>query len=264
MIREIAQVGKLGNDALIRRFSHEERLDVAKRISTLILEKYGESVLAVCVIGSVAKKLERPYSDLEMICVLRDGVDVQSKLYMYRGLVVDIGYAQESSFLKDARELGFDWPLVADQFRNRIVLFERDRWFGRLEDAVAQNDKADIGERLRIAATVLTESLASVRNARFKEDPWDLRTRAFYMAWDAARLVFLLNRRYVLTTSWVWKQALECPVKPDNFAEMLQVLLGMKTAGTDGMVRTAERLHQEMMQIMGSRGISIEVEDLYV
>ncbi len=254
----------LGDEALIRRVSHEERLEAARQISTLILGKYGESVLAVFVVGSVAKKLERPYSDVELICVLRDGVEVPSKLYVYKGLVVDIGYAQESSFLKDAREMGFDWPLVADQYRNRIVLFEREHWLGRLEEAVAQNDKTDMSERLRIAAIALTESLASVHNARFKEDPWDLRTRAFYMAWDAARLVYLLNRRYVLTTSWLWKQALECPVKPDNFAEMVQTLVGMKTADADEVVKAAERLYEEMMKIVSSRRVSIEVEDLHV
>ncbi len=230
----------------------------------MILESYRESVLAVFVVGSVAKKLERPYSDVEMICVLRDGVEVPSKLYMYKGLVVDIGYAQESSFLKDAREMGFDWPIVADQFRNRIVLFERDRWLGKLEEAVSQNDKADISERLRIAAIALTESLASVRNARIKDDPWDLRTRAFYMAWDAARVIYLLNRRYVLTTSWLWKQAIECPVKPDNFAEMVQILLAMKPADADKVMQAAERLHEDMMKIVASRRVSIEVENLYV
>ena len=252
------------DDVLIRKVTHQERLDLASQISTLILEKYGESVLAVFLIGSVAKKLERPYSDLELICVLRDGVEIPSKLYVYKGLMVDIGYEQESSFLKSAREMGFDWPMVADQFRNRIVLFERDHWVGKLEEAVAQNDKTDVSDRLRIAATVMTESLGSVRNARFKEDPWDLRTRAFFMAWDVARVVYLLNRRYVLTTSWVWKQALECPVKPDNFAELVQILLGIKAADPDGIVQAAERLHEETMKIVNSRGVAIEIEDLHV
>jgi kanamycin nucleotidyltransferase len=249
---------------LIRKVSHEERLDVARQISTLILEKYGESVLAVFVIGSVAKKLERPYSDLEMICVVRDGVEVLSKKYVYKGLVIDFDYPQESSFLKEARETRLEWPLAADQFRNRIVLFERDGWFERLDEAVAQNDRTDMAEPLRVAAVALSEGLASVRNARLKEDPWDLRTRAFYMAWDAARVVFVLNGRYVLTTSWLWKQALECPVKPDNFAEMVQILLGMKMADADEVVQAAERLYEEMMKIVSSRRVSIEVEDLYV
>ena len=247
---------------MIRKVSHEERLDIARQISTLILKKYGESVLVVCVIGSVAKKLERPYSDLEMICVLKDGVEVPITFYVYRGLVVEIAYPQESAFLKDAREMSLEWPLVADQFRNRIVLFERDGWLERLEEAVAQNDKTGMAEPLRIAAIAITEGLGSIRNAQFKADPWDLRERAFYMAWDAARLVFMLNRRYVLTTSWLWRQALECPVKPDDFAEMVQTLLGMKAAGTDEVVHAAERLYKELMEMVSSKGVSIEVDQL--
>src|SRR5947209_9988017 len=72
----------------------------------------------------------------------------------------------------------------------------------KLEKAVAENDRADFTEELRWAAETVTESLAAVRNAHLKRDQRDLRTRAFYMAWDTARVVFLYNRRYVLTTSW--------------------------------------------------------------
>jgi hypothetical protein len=39
----------------------------------------------------------------------------------------------------------------ADQYRNRIVVFERDNWLKKLEEAVAENDRADFVEELRWA-----------------------------------------------------------------------------------------------------------------
>ncbi len=247
-----------------RKVSHEERLDVARQISALILEKYQESVLVVCVSGSVAKRLDRPYSDLEILCVVSDGLEIAHKHYLYNGLLVEIDYPQESNFLKAAREMGWDWPIQADQYRNRIVLFERKGWLAKVDEAVAQNERADLTEPVRYATLAIMESLDAVRNAHLKGDPWDLRTRAFYLAWDIARVVFLFNRKYVLTTSWFWKQALECPVKPDDFGELVQSLLGMKATGPDEVVRTAELLCQEVMKIVNSRKISIEAENLSV
>ncbi len=247
-----------------RKVSHEERLDVARQISDLLLEKYQGSVLAVCVSGSVAKQLDRPYSDLEILCVVSDGLEIAHKYYVYNGLLVEIDYPQESNFLKAAREVGWDWPIQADQYRNRIVLFERNGWLGKLVEAVAENDKADLKEALRTAMIAVIESLDAVRNAHLKVDLWDMRTRSFYMAWDVAKVVFLLNRRWVLTTSWFWKQTLECPVKPDDFRELVQTLMGMTTAAPEEVMWAAERLCEEIMGLVGSRKIFVETEKLSV
>src|SRR5216683_355550 len=182
----------------LRRTTHEQRVETGQRISVQILEKYKDQVLAIFITGSTAKALDRPYSDLEMTAIVKDNVEVPTKYYVYEGLLIQIDYRQESEFLKAAREPGRDWPLGADEPRNRIVLFDRDNWTSRLVEAVKQNDSADFTEALRFAALGMTESLAAVRNASYKDDPIDLRTRAFYLAWNAARVVYLLNRKYVL------------------------------------------------------------------
>ena len=49
-----------------------------------------------------------------MICVVKDGMEVPNKSWVYNGLLVGVEYAQESSFLKGAREPGGDWPVGAD------------------------------------------------------------------------------------------------------------------------------------------------------
>ncbi len=72
------------------RFTHEQRIEIANRLCKLILEKYRERVLAVCVYGSTAKKLDWPYSDLEMFVVVRDGDEIPMKKYLLQGLVVGI------------------------------------------------------------------------------------------------------------------------------------------------------------------------------
>jgi kanamycin nucleotidyltransferase len=194
----------------LRKVSHEERVELGRKIASQILDTYEDAVLAISIYASTAKKLDRPYSDLEIFCVTTDDLEVKNKRYVYDGLLVEIDYFQASKFLKEALRVGWDWHVGADQFRNRIVLFERDSWLKNLEKTVGENDRADFTEELRWAILSLTESLAAVRNARFKRDQRNLTTRAFYMAWDAARVVFLYNRKYVLTTSWFWKQLFEC------------------------------------------------------
>src|SRR6266581_1184111 len=226
----------------LRKISHEHRVEIGRRISAKILETFGDHVLAVFITGSTAKALDRPYSDLEMTAIMKDKIEVPTKYYVYEGLLIQIDYRQESEFLKAAREPGRDWPLGADEPRNRIVLFDRDNWTGRLVEAVKQNDSADFTEALRFAALGMTESLAAVRNASYKDDLIDLRTRAFYLAWDAARVVYLLNRKYVLTTSWYWKQLFECPLQPHDLKQLIDIAAGFAPSNRDQLVNAAEKL----------------------
>jgi predicted nucleotidyltransferase len=90
--------------------SHEQRLEIGRRISARILDTFKENVLAVLITGSTAKAFDRPYSDLEMTVIVKDSVEIPTKFYVYDGLLIQIDYRQESEFLKAAREPGRDWP----------------------------------------------------------------------------------------------------------------------------------------------------------
>src|SRR5690348_11681759 len=251
-------------EAPLKKISHEKRLELARTIASRLVDTYKDSVLAVCIYASTAKNLDRPYSDLEIFCVTTDNLEIPNKRYIYDGILVQIDYFQESKFLKEAATVGWDWPLGADQYRNRIVLFERDKWLENLEKAVAENDRADVTRELRWAILSMTESLAAVRNADRKRDSRDLRTRAFYMAWDTARVVFLHNRKYVLTTSWFWKQLFECKEKPKRFRKLVSIVAGFEKSTKLELVNAVEELWANTMLMVQSRGISIESTDATV
>ena len=251
-------------EAPIRKVSHEERVELGRRIAAQITDTYKDAVLAICIYASTAKRLDRPYSDLEIFCVTTDGLEVKNKRYVYDGLLVEIDYFPASNTLKEAARVGWNWPLGADQYRNRIVLFERDNWLKKLETAVAESERADFTEELRWATLTMTESLAAVRNAQIKRDERDLRTRAFYMAWDTARVVFLCNRKYVLTTSWFWKQLFECQEQPKSLRNLIDIVAGFRESPRAELIAATEQLWLNTMKIALTRGISIESMDVIV
>ena len=251
-------------DPPLRNVSHEQRVEVGKKISAKILETFKNDVLAVLIIGSTSKSLDRPFSDLEMDTIVKDTIVIPTKYYVYDGLLVQLDYKQESAFLKEVREPGREWPQWADECRNRIVLFERDNWTQKLVQAVVENDKSDFSEVLRFATLGMTESLAAVRNADLKADLLDLRSRAFWLAWDTARVVYLLNRRFVLTTSGYWKQLFECPEQPKDLRELIEIVAGFTPSDREEIVQASERLWRETMLLVRKRRISIESPEILV
>src|SRR6267378_7732192 len=95
----------------LRKVSHDERIELGRKIASQIIDSYKAAVLAICIYGSTAKKLDRPFSDLELLCVVKDSLDKPNKFYVYDGLLAEIDYLQESKFLKAATQIGWDWPI---------------------------------------------------------------------------------------------------------------------------------------------------------
>jgi len=252
------------SSVVLRTHNHEQRLETAKHFSKKILESYAKSVLAVCITGSTAKKLDRPYSDLEMLAVVKDGVELPTQHYVHNGMVIQIDYPEENVILKDAGRITTEWALAADGFRNRIVLFDPKGWFSKLNKVVAESDMADMKPAIKHGMTSLYETLGVMLNADLTKDERGIRTAAVYFSWDASKLVLMLNRKYVLTSSWFWKDVKACELKPKDFWTSVERLAGFTRASVNEILETARKLCEDMLLIVEGRGISIESSELIV
>jgi hypothetical protein len=154
--------------------------------------------------------------------------------------------------------------LAWDQFRNRIPLYDPTGWVSKLNKVVAESETADTRKTIGQLMSALYEGLEVIKNAELERDEIGIRTAGFYLAWDAARLVLLMNKRYVLTSSWFWKETKASLVKPKTFWKHVERLAGFVMVSVDDIVESAELLCKEMLEIVESRGISIESTRLVV
>lgn len=244
--------------------THEGRLAIAKELAQRMVDAYDDALLAIYVTSSTAKGLDREYSDLEITAVVHDGMEIDKKSYVYRGILVEIEYPQESRLLRAARKVTSKWPIEADGYRSRLVLFERDGWLRGLDEAVAESEVAETARALHLATTSLIENRDKVRNARLAEDAMDVRVNGFWAADAAANLVLLLNRRYMTTSSWFYRQALDCPEQPQDFHRYIETLLGLRSATTDEVADAVERLTENLIQMVAARGVVVESTELIV
>jgi KNTase C-terminal domain len=248
----------------LRKFTHEDRLRIARQISDRVVKKYGNDVLAVYICGSTSKSLDRPYSDLEMIAVVRDRAEIPMKYYVHKGLIINIEYLTSSYTLDDAEKFTKDWHWVADQYRNRIELYERDGWFRRLDEAVAKNEKKSSVEAIRKSLMMMSESVASMRNAMLTNDGVRVLMAGRTLAEDAARIVYLLNRKYVTTTSWFWKIAFDLQKKPRDFRQLVEKMCGFTSTTPKQVTEASEKMYREIGELVRAEGVEIERDDLWV
>lgn len=248
----------------LRKYTHEQRLEIAHRISNLVLDKYGKDVLAIFVYGSTSKKLDRPYSDLELIVMIRDGLEIPMKSYLFNGLILNIEYLQSSRFLESAERFTKDWHWEADQYRNRIVLYDRDQWFSELDAATKRSETADPTEAIRKSFMMMTESMAVLKNDLLTNDNRGILMRGRTIAEDAARIVLLLNRKYVTTTSWFWKIAFDAPKRPNDFKKLVEKMSGFVPTTTKEVAAASERLYKEIYALVSDHASGIQRSELWV
>jgi hypothetical protein len=67
----------------LRKVSHEERVELGRKIASQIIDTYKDAILAICIYASTAKNLDRPYSDLELLCVITDNLrDAKQEIHL--------------------------------------------------------------------------------------------------------------------------------------------------------------------------------------
>jgi predicted nucleotidyltransferase len=248
----------------LRKFAHQDRLKIARLISDRVVKKYGSRVLAIYVCGSTSKKLDRPYSDLEMIVVVRDTAEIPMKYYLHHGLIIQIEYLKSSKILADAEQFTDNWPWEADEYRNRISLYDRDGWFRRLNVAISKNERKDSLEAIRKSFMMMAESIAVLRNAVLKNDKVGVLSRGRVLADNTARILLLLNREYVTTTSWFWKISFELHKKPKDFKRLVEKMSGFVPTTVKEVVDSSERMYQEICDMVTDSGVKIERDNLWV
>jgi len=125
--------------------THEERLELAQRLTAALLRRHGEeAIVAVGVHGSVARGDDGDESDLDLAVITAGPeVEVPDRFLRHRGTVVDLGAITADAYLGEAGHIGPAWPLAADQYVNHLALHDPGEFFHKLrhvhEAAVEQS-----------------------------------------------------------------------------------------------------------------------------
>ncbi len=246
----------------LRKVGYEEKLATARKACELILRKLGRRVFAVCMWGDEEENSQSPYSGVDLLVVTRDGVRLHGKDYVFGGISVRIAYWQEIAILHRARSFDENWPWYSDLYRRRVVLYEKKGWLRKLDSAVKESDVADSNDTIRESALSLYHDMTDLRDNLMKGDAVGVRADCLHVSWSSISLVFLMNRRYI--RSDYWKEIFECPVQPSDFRPRLEILKGLVAAPQDDMVESAEKLGEELLEMVRSRGIKIASSELQV
>jgi kanamycin nucleotidyltransferase len=100
---------------VIRRVFHEERVRLAGEICDEVKGVLRGDLRAFVIFASVAKDVDGPYSDLEMMAITTDSYEEYCSEFMRDGIRCEVDFVPYKSAIKQAGTVDSFWSVRADQ-----------------------------------------------------------------------------------------------------------------------------------------------------
>ncbi len=223
----------------------EERRAIARDIAERLKQVYGSKIKAVALYGSMARGTDGPFSDIEMLCVLRSGSGDEPVDFSHEWAAgswkAEVNIYSEEVLLQYARTVEETWPLSHGAFLTAQPLYDPDGFLDELKAAVRSPDEAEFRELIRaVLVGEMFEFAGKWRNANAQGPRTYLPCLAMETAHYGAMLIGLHHRTTYSTGAKVIPEALTLPERPVGFDELAQLVLSGELSDPDRVFLACE------------------------
>lgn len=208
-------------------------------------EVYGERILAIGVYGSVARGTDGPFSDMEMVCVLKESGPSVDDCYEWTPgpWKAEVDVRSSDVLLKKASTVDGRWPLTHGPFFCQLRLYDPDHFFAAVKEAAESPTREDFRRAIReLLVGDMYELAGKLRNADRIGPHSYLPVLAVEFAWHGAMLIGLHNRKLYTTRALVLPEALELPDRPAGFDRVAKLVMSGQLAEPAAVVSACEEL----------------------
>ena len=148
-----------------KKITREERMEIAYSIANQVIERYGSKVQAIGIYGSLARKTDGPFSDIEIKCIL----NALDEDFCYEWTAGDwkaeVNFESEEHIIEEATTVDEKWPLTHGQFFNILPIYDPNDFFTELKVKASLIDSSKFKEAIcRTLVEEMYEYIGKMRN----------------------------------------------------------------------------------------------------
>lgn len=241
----------------------EERIQLAKDISTAFIERYGDEIVATGIRGSVARHEDVEQSNLNMVVVTTSQEPAGAPRSLLHGpIAVECYVVGENAYRDEARMIGPWWPVRADQFVHHTPLHDPSEFWNGLrrvyENAIQQApDESFI--RAETANIVQAVSWAYKARAAARTAPEMAQLAIAESALRAVLAIGLRSRFVFKNVSHALRFAPQLPGSPESFGPALRNALSSQLS-TEEAVGALEDAIERLLNAAMSNQVPVVAE----
>ncbi|MFT4412863.1 kanamycin nucleotidyltransferase C-terminal domain-containing protein [Fredinandcohnia humi] len=218
--------------------TREEKFTIIHTLKEKLLISYGENIIAIGVYGSIGKKNEGAYSDIEMHVVTQNGFVLPDNEFIYLPFKVELDCNEKSVLIQKAKTVNEMWPIKAGSFIHIESLYDPTDFFSFLQTLPMQPTDEEFKAAIKkFMIWGPFESMGKIRNNWENGNHSYLPLGTIDFAWEIASLIGLANKQYFTTRAKTFEESLHMKVKPSGYEELVWHIL-------EGKLEDKEKLYQ--------------------
>ena len=237
---------------------HHQRLDLAERIAARLSARYGPSVKAIGLYGSLARNQDGLYSDSEMFCVLKGSGERHNYEWCAGPWKAEVNVRGEEDLRQEAAQLDGEWSLTHGAFVHILPLMDSEHSFDGLRELVMhhapENFRVIIEEELVFE---IYELIGKIRNAFIQKNTQALPTLAVLLAQQTAYILGLEHCYLYRTASSVLEEAVTLPDLPDGFQTLAHLVMTGELSDASMVASACETLWSGLVWWAEKRGYTL-------
>ena len=247
---------------------HNERLQLAEDLTKLLVRKYPNEIILGGIYGSVSRKTDLEWSDLDMMFVSIDGSKAKSKAFIYKDTAIGYEIIEKSKLEKELASPSIDWPLhmgILDVLKviygdsrlvNKWMNFGRSIQKGKFKECLEKN-----------LSKLVIESYGRIHSCKERNNIEDIYCAVYEVLLEMNRALCLLNERWVRYDYYKGlEDAFSFPKLPHHYKELVPILWNSRGLSLSEITSLSDKLINSFWDLLESEGVVVRsylrVEDL--
>ncbi|MEY9976351.1 ANT(4')-I family aminoglycoside nucleotidyltransferase [Lysinibacillus sp. RC79] len=242
-----------------KKVTREERMEIAHSIANQVLERYGSKVQAIGIYGSLARKTDGPFSDIEIKCIL----NALDEDFCYEWTAGDwkaeVNFDSAEDIIEEATTVDERWPLTHGQFFNILPIYDPKDFFSELKAKANSVDSSIFKEAIcRTLVEEMYEYIGKMRNIEVQGPQTFLPILAMEIATAGAMILGLHNKQFFTTSAQVLPEALSFTNKPEGYEVLCELVMSGNLSDPQQIFEICENYWDSLLKWSAQHGYNIE------
>lgn len=246
-----------------RARTREERLETVRRIFERVMQLHGEDVLAAGLYGSLARSNDGPFSDVEIMVVLRSAGVRDNAEWCAGDWKAEVNFRGRDVALDRASELDGEWSVSHGKFIDMQPLYDPKNFLSQLRERVFAHADGEIREAMReVIIGDMCELVGKWRNQQAASQFDYVPAIAFKLAEQCAWVIGLANRHLYATGATLRAESLALLDRPAGYDALCNAVMRGELSDAQHVIALCEACWAGAAAWAEAKGIALVTDPL--
>ncbi len=245
--------------------TREERLATAQRIFERVMQLHGDDILAVGLYGSMARGDDGPFSDVEMMCVLRSAGVNDNAEWSAGNWKAEVNFRSREVVWNRAGELDEEWSVSHGKYMDMLPLHDPESFFPQLRERVFAHSAEAIHDCMReVIIGDMCELGGKWRNQQAAGVFDYVPAIAFKLAEQGAWVIGLANRHLYTTGAAMRVESMALPDRPAGYDALCMAVMRGELSDAQQVINLCEACWAGVVAWAQAKGIGLLTDPFHL